>query len=211
VEHVGGDVAGGELGVVDDDLGEGPAVVDAVLGADLVEHRVVGAEVAVAVPLERARGDGNVGYGLTISPTHPRRNFLWFMDDEAFEETDRPGFRRRILTGDTVQLCFWRIKGGSEGSVLHHHPDHEQVGIVVRGQLQLRIGDLESAETTGRATLGPGELYLAPRGVWHGDSRFIGDPEHDECWIMDVFVPPRDDWGAPDEQGKLGYRPEAEG
>ena len=38
-----------------------------------------------------------------------------------------------------------------------------------------------------------GEIYLAKRGVWHGDSVFIGDDEYDECWILDVFAPPRDD------------------
>ena len=41
--------------------------------------------------------------------------------------------------------------------------------------------------------LGAGEVYLAPREVWHGDSVFIGDDEYGECWILDVFAPPRDD------------------
>jgi mannose-6-phosphate isomerase-like protein (cupin superfamily) len=130
------------------------------------------------------------------------QQLVWFLDDDAFEDTDRPGFRRRIITGDRMQLCFWRIAGGATGSVLHHHPDHEQVGIVVRGRLELRIGDPETAE---HSSLGPGELYLAPAGVWHGDSRFIGDDEHGECWILDVFVPPRDDWGTTREAGKIAY------
>ena len=42
-------------------------------------------------------------------------------------------------------------------------------------------------------TIGEGEVYLAPKGVWHGDSRFIGDDELNECWILDVFSPPRED------------------
>ena len=33
----------------------------------------------------------------------------FFMDEDAFVETDRPGFRRRVVTGDDLQLCFWRI------------------------------------------------------------------------------------------------------
>jgi hypothetical protein len=41
--------------------------------------------------------------------------------------------------------------------------------------------------------LGPGEVYLAPRSVWHGDSVFIGDDELNEVWILDVFSPPRED------------------
>ncbi|MGH9209832.1 MAG: cupin domain-containing protein [Acidimicrobiales bacterium] len=129
-------------------------------------------------------------------------NLVWYFDEDTFEETDRPGFRRRIITGDRMQLCFWRIKGGAEGSVLHHHPEHEQLGVVVKGRLELRIGD---PETAPRSSLGPGELYIAPAGVWHGDSRFFGDDELDECWILDVFVPPREDWGTSEEAGKLAY------
>ena len=116
--------------------------------------------------------------------------YCYFFDEEAFGETDRPGFRRRVITGDSLQLCFWRITGGTEGSFLHHHPDQEQIGIVVRGELDFRIG---SEDTTERTRLRAGEIYLAPRGVWHGDSVFIGDEELDEVWILDVFAPPRED------------------
>jgi hypothetical protein len=117
-------------------------------------------------------------------------HYCYFFDDDAFVETDRSGFRRRVITGASLQLCFWRIKGGAEGSVLHHHTDQEQLGIVVRGELDFRIG---SEDTTERTVLRAGEIYLAPRGVWHGDSVFIGDDELDEVWILDVFAPPRED------------------
>ena len=40
----------------------------------------------------------------------------YFLDDEEFRETDRPGFRRRVITGDHLQLCFWRIAGGATGA-----------------------------------------------------------------------------------------------
>jgi hypothetical protein len=116
--------------------------------------------------------------------------YCYFFDDGAFVETDRPGFRRRVITGESLQLCFWRIKGGTGGSILHHHSDQEQIGIVVRGELDFRIG---SEDTTERTVLRAGEIYLAPRGVWHGDSVFIGDDELDEVWILDVFAPPRED------------------
>ena len=39
--------------------------------------------------------------------------------------------------------------------------------------------------------LGPGDVYLAPPAVWHGESVFIGDDELNEVWILDVFAPPR--------------------
>lgn len=117
--------------------------------------------------------------------------YCHFLEDDAFRDTDRPGFRRRVITGEDLQLCFWRIKGGATGSFLHHHTDNEQLGIVVRGKLDFRIGP--TADPEGRVVLGPGEVYLAPRDVWHGDSIFIGDDEFDECWILDVFAPPRAD------------------
>lgn len=117
--------------------------------------------------------------------------YCHFFDDGAFRDTDRAGFRRRVVTGDALQLCFWRIRGGSTGSFLHHHADNEQLGIVMRGKLDFRIGDDPHDQT--RVVLGEGEVYLAPRSVWHGDSVFIGDDEYGECWILDVFAPPRDD------------------
>ena len=74
--------------------------------------------------------------------------------------------------------------------MLHHHTDQEQLGIIVRGALDFRIG---AEDTSERTVLRAGEIYLAPRGVWHGDSVFIGDDELDEVWILDVFAPPRED------------------
>lgn len=117
--------------------------------------------------------------------------YCYFYDDAAFNDTDRPGFRRRVITGDALQLCFWKITGGATGSFLHRHTDHEQLGIIVRGALDFRID--ADPENQDRVTIGEGEVYLAPRGVWHGDSLFIGDDEYGECWILDVFAPPRED------------------
>ncbi|NNE12884.1 MAG: cupin domain-containing protein [Ilumatobacter sp.] len=116
--------------------------------------------------------------------------YCYFLDDDEFRETDRPGFRRRVITGDALQLCFWRIRGGATGSYLHKHDDHEQLGIIVRGALDFRIGDEDPSD---RVVLNEHQAYLAPASVWHGDSVFVGDDEYDECWILDVFSPPRDD------------------
>ncbi|MCB0967004.1 MAG: cupin domain-containing protein [Ilumatobacter sp.] len=116
--------------------------------------------------------------------------YCHFFDDAEFVPTDREGFRHRIINGDDLQLCFWRIKGGAEGSFLHHHDDHEQLGIIMRGALDFRIGDPDDQR---RTVLRAGDVYLAPRSVDHGDSIFVGDDEFDECWILDVFSPPRPD------------------
>jgi len=116
--------------------------------------------------------------------------FCHFFDDDEFKETERAGFRRRVITGDNLHLCFWRIKGGATGSVMHNHDHHEQLGIIARGKLDFRIGEKDTEE---RVVIEPNQVYLAPLGVWHGDSIFVGDDEYDECWILDVFAPPRDD------------------
>ncbi|MEO7397683.1 MAG: cupin domain-containing protein [Ilumatobacteraceae bacterium] len=115
-------------------------------------------------------------------------NFCYFFDDDAFEDTDRAGFRRRVILGEHLELWFWRIKGGAEGSVLHNHESNEQLGIIMRGALDFRIGD---PHDESRNVLGAGDVYLAATTVWHGDSIFIGDDEFGEVWILDVFAPPR--------------------
>jgi mannose-6-phosphate isomerase-like protein (cupin superfamily) len=114
--------------------------------------------------------------------------YCFFFDEELFDETDRPGFRRRIIVGDHLELWFWRIKGGAEGSFLHNHDVNEQLGIIMRGTLDFRIG---RADDQTRRVLHAGDFYLAPPAVWHGDSNFIGDDEYGEVWILDVFSPPR--------------------
>lgn len=124
--------------------------------------------------------------------------YCYFFDDEHFVETDRPGFRRRIICGDQLQLCFWRITGGADGSFLHNHQHEEQLGIIMRGALDFRIG---AADDETRIVLHAGDVYLAPTTVWHGDSIFIGDDEYGECWILDVFAPPRPDMHATDQPG----------
>lgn len=123
--------------------------------------------------------------------------YCYFYDDDAFIETDRPGFRRRVITGENLQLCFWRIEGGASGSFMHKHDAHEQLGIIVRGALDFRISEDENEPE--RAVIGRNEFYLAHPGIWHGDSNFIGDEEYGECWILDVFSPPRDDLRAVSE------------
>ena len=129
--------------------------------------------------------DGEKGTAMDLA-----NQYCYFYDDDLFNETGRTGFRRRVINGELLQLCFWRISGGATGSILHHHTDHEQFGIIVRGKLDFRIGEPDDPT---RVVLGPGEIYLAPRSVWHGDSIFIGDDELNEVWILDIFAPPRED------------------
>jgi quercetin dioxygenase-like cupin family protein len=116
--------------------------------------------------------------------------YCYFYDDALFVDERRTGFRRRIIKGEHLELWFWRIADGAQGSIIHHHPTNEQLGMIVRGKIDFRIG---AENDPSRVVLGAGDVYLAPKDVWHGDSIFIGDDELNEVWILDVFSPPRQD------------------
>jgi hypothetical protein len=116
--------------------------------------------------------------------------YCHFYEESLFVEESRPGFKKRVVRGDNLELWFWRISGGAIGSIIHQHTENEQLGIIVRGKLDFRIGQKDNAE---RVVLSTGDVYLAPKTIWHGDSIFIGDEELNEVWILDVFSPPRQD------------------
>ena len=113
---------------------------------------------------------------------------LWLASEShEYRDTKAAAMRRRILTGDTMMVALWRIGESAGPTPYDNHPDNEQFGIILRGGLDFRI-DGE------RHRLGPGDVYWAPKGCDHGDSRFIGDPQTGECWIADIFAPPREDY-----------------
>jgi quercetin dioxygenase-like cupin family protein len=88
-------------------------------------------------------------------------------------------FRRVLACGDDIMIVQFRIAEGAEVPA-HTHP-HEQVGHVVSGRMQFRIGD-ELRE------LGPGEGYSVPGGVVHGA---IGITD---VIAVDSFHPVREDY-----------------
>jgi unsaturated pyranuronate lyase len=91
-----------------------------------------------------------------------------------------PGVFRRVLScGEDVMVVQFRIGAGAEVPA-HTHP-HEQVGHVVSGQMQFRIGD-EMRE------LGPGDGYSVPGGVTHGAVGIT------DCVAVDSFHPVREDY-----------------
>ena len=128
-----------------------------------------------------------------ISSTPGADHYCYFFEDDKFLETDRAGFRKRVIIGEHLELWFWRITGGAGGSILHNHVANEQLGVIMRGALDFRIGDPDDQR---RVTLRAGEAYLAGCNIWHGDSIFIGDDELNEVWILDVFSPPRTQAGS---------------
>lgn len=112
---------------------------------------------------------------------------VWRVDESSFKEVKR-GFKRKILTGDDLMLCLWRIKEGQGPTPYAPHMENEQFGVILAGQLDFRLASEQ------RTLLRPGDVYWAPKGCPHGDSKFIGDPAHGETWILDIFAPPREDY-----------------
>lgn len=55
--------------------------------------------------------------------------------------------------------------------VWHHHPEEDELFLVVRGRMRmgLRTGDVELTE---------GELFIVPKGVEHKPSA------EEECWVV---------------------------
>lgn len=91
-----------------------------------------------------------------------------------------PGCRLRTPFGKNLMLSYLEMDEGAE-IPLHHHP-HEQGGMLLKGRLQLTIGD----ETR---LVEPGAMFLIPSGVSHR-AVAVGGP----VVVMDVFSPVREDY-----------------
>ncbi|MCA8997176.1 MAG: cupin domain-containing protein [Planctomycetaceae bacterium] len=91
-----------------------------------------------------------------------------------------PGCRMRTPHEQQLMLSYLEMDEGAE-IPLHHHP-HEQGGILLKGRMELTIGD----ETR---TVEPGELYLIPANIPHR-AVAVGGP----ATVLDVFSPVREDY-----------------
>jgi quercetin dioxygenase-like cupin family protein len=99
---------------------------------------------------------------------------------EAPEVQVNPSAARRTLAvGEKTLLVEWTMQKGAEVP-LHDH-EHEQIGYVVAGAIDLTIGD-----DTQR--LEPGDGYVAPPGVRHGAVAL------EDSRVVDVFAPVREDY-----------------
>lgn len=90
------------------------------------------------------------------------------------------GVHGRVVHGDRITLGVIELDPNSV--VPEHSHENEQLGICLSGSLAFRVGD-ESRE------LGAGETWTIPGNVPH--EVHVG-PEG--AVVIDVFVPPRDDW-----------------
>lgn len=91
-----------------------------------------------------------------------------------------PGVRAKPLFGEGAMLNLLEFAPGARVEP-HDHP-HEQLGLVVAGELVLQIRGVDHR-------LEPGDAYRIPGGVEHGAwTTEVG------CRVLDVFHPVREDY-----------------
>lgn len=86
---------------------------------------------------------------------------------------------RRVLTGKQGMIVWWSFKAGVH--VGGHSHANEQLAWMLKGSMELRIGD-------ERRVMGPGDVAVIPGGVQH-EAWMREDTE-----VVDVFSPPREDF-----------------
>ena len=91
------------------------------------------------------------------------------------------GIAAHAVHGSRITLAVVKLEPGAV--VAEHHHENEQLGIVLEGELTLRVGDEER-------TLRRDETWcIAPHVVHSGHAGSEG------ALVIDVFSPPRSDWG----------------
>ncbi len=106
---------------------------------------------------------------------------LFFKEEETPWEVVGEGILRQIVGFDeTIMMVNVKFNKGAIGS-LHHHP-HEQAGMLIKGQVQLTIGD----ETR---ICEAGSLFIIPPNVPHRAVAVNGP-----AVVLDVFSPVREDY-----------------
>ena len=92
-----------------------------------------------------------------------------------------PGVRMSPLFGDGAMLNLLDFEPGAKVPE-HSHP-HEQLGLVVEGEIVLQIDGVEHR-------LAPGHGFQIPGGVPHA----AWTEEGKRCRVLDVFQPVREDY-----------------
>ena len=91
-----------------------------------------------------------------------------------------PGIVARTFWGQKMLMAVIDIDANTL-MPMHSHP-HEQVGIIIEGEIEFTIGE----ETRN---LKPGDVYVIPGGVEHGAQTFDQPVK-----AMDVFSPVREEY-----------------
>lgn len=88
------------------------------------------------------------------------------------------GIRAKPIVGDRLNIQEVTLDSRAVAPV--HTHDEEQLGYVVRGEIDFTDGK-------GTWRLGPGDFYVAPPGAPHGATAL-----DEGCVVIDAFSPPRE-------------------
>lgn len=75
----------------------------------------------------------------------------------ALSQFDEPWSPRTVAFVNDYDIRVFKAKGEF---TQHSHPETDEVFLVLKGSLTIRLD-------AGGVTLGPGQLYVVPRGVQH--------------------------------------------
>jgi quercetin dioxygenase-like cupin family protein len=92
------------------------------------------------------------------------------------------GIRMNVMVGGAMMANWVRIEPGA--AVPTHAHEHEQIGLVLEGEILMTIGDETRA-------LVPGHAYTIPGNLPHSA---VAGPQG--CMVLDIFNPPREDYRA---------------
>lgn len=91
-----------------------------------------------------------------------------------------PGVDINVLTGEKMTMVVFYIAPGADVPE-HSHP-HEQIGTVLKGSLELIIGD-------EKKVVKPGDCWCVPSNVVHR-----GHCLEEATEVLECFSPPREDY-----------------
>ena len=115
--------------------------------------------------------------GEQVVSFHP----AWLSREQLPSISPLEGFTMQSVTGGKL-MANWVTIEPNRKMPRHQHP-HEQLGIMLEGSLELTIGD----ETR---LIHAGSVYTIPPNLPHG-ARTLDEG----CVVLDVFTPPRADYG----------------
>ena len=91
-----------------------------------------------------------------------------------------PGVDIKALTGDKMSMVVFYIS--PEADIPEHSHPHEQIGTVLKGSLELIIGD-------EKKVVKPGDAWCIPSDVVHR-----GRCLEEAAEVLECFSPPREDY-----------------
>ena len=103
----------------------------------------------------------------------------FFTQDELVVKRPVDGVELKALSGERMTMAIYKLSPGTQIPE-HSHP-HEQIGIVLEGEVEVTI----QGETR---IVKEGEPYLVPPDVPH-----YGKCGNRPARIIEVFSPPRED------------------